>query len=122
MPEPTSPDRQTAALLYELVHGVTYTVLEDFFGISKESGCIFFNKIIRLIAAYFYNEYVKLPDSDEQWEVEVGVFIENYSFPAVDAWDGFHIHVNSQLKANFSFKKKYTVNNLALTSYNKRFL
>ena len=34
----------------------------------------------------------------------------------------FHIHVNSQLKANFSFKKMYRVNNLALTSYNKRFL
>ena len=48
--------------------------------------------------------------------------IENYSFPAVGVWDGFHILVNSQLKANFSFKKKYTVNNLALTSYNKRFL
>ena len=42
--------------------------------------------------------------------------------PAVSALDGFHIHVNSQLKANFSFKKKFTVNNLALTSYNKRFL
>ena len=48
--------------------------------------------------------------------------IENYSFPAVGVWDGFHILVNSQLKANFSFKKKYTVNNLALTSNNKRFL
>ena len=65
MPEPTSPDRQMAALLYGLVHGVTYTVLEDVFGISKESGCIFFNKVIHLIVAYFYNEYVKLPDSDE---------------------------------------------------------
>ena len=48
--------------------------------------------------------------------------IENYSFPAVGVWDGFHILVNSQLKANFSFKKKYTVNNLALTSYSKKFL
>ena len=65
VPEPTSPDRQMAALLYGLVYGVTYTVLEDVFGISKESGCIFFNKVIHLIVAYFYNEYVKLPDSDE---------------------------------------------------------
>ena len=49
VPEPTSPDRQLAALLYRLAHGVTYTVLEDVFGISKESGCVFFNKVIRLI-------------------------------------------------------------------------
>ena len=120
--EPTSPDRQLAASIYRLAHGVTYIVLEDVFGILKESRCIFFNKVICLIVAYFYDEYVKLPETDEQWEVEVGGFIKNYGFPAVGAWYGFHIHVNSQLKASFSFKKKYTVNNLALTSYNKRFL
>ena len=67
-------------------------------------------------------EYVKLPETDDEWEAEVRGFIENYGFPALGAWDGFHVHVESQLKANFSFKKKYTVNNLALTSYNKRFL
>ena len=105
VPEPTSPDRQLAASLYRLVHGVTYTVLENVFGISKELGYIFFNKVTRLIVAYFYDECVKLPETDEQWEVEVRGFIENYDFLAVRAWDGFHIHVNSQLKANFSFKK-----------------
>ena len=82
--EPTS-DRQLAASLYRLAHGVTYTVLEDVFGISKESRCIFFNKVIRLIVAYFYDEYVKLPETDEQWEVEVCGFIENDGFPAVGA-------------------------------------
>ena len=105
VPEPTSPDRQLATSLYRLAHGVTYTVLDDVFGISKESGCIFFNKVIRLTVAYFYDEYVKLPETDKHWEVEVRRFIENYGFPAVGAWDGFHIHVNSQLKTSFSFKK-----------------
>ena len=102
---PTSPDRQLAASLYRLAHGVTYTVLEDVFGILKESGCVFFSKVIRVIVAYFYDKYAKLPETDEQWEVEVRVFIENYGFPAVGAWDGCHIHVNSWLKANFSFRK-----------------
>ena len=64
---------------------VTYTVLEDVFGISKESECVFFNKVIRLIVAYFYDKYVKLPETDEQWEVEVHGFIEIYGFPAVGA-------------------------------------
>ena len=105
VPEPTSPDRQLAASLYRLAHGVTYTVLEDVFGILKESGCVFFSKVIRVIVAYFYDKYAKLPETDEQWEVEVRVFIENYGFPAVGAWDGCHIHVNSWLKANFSCRK-----------------
>ena len=51
VPEATSPDTQLAASLYWLAHEVTYTVLADVFGISKESGCVFFNKVIRLIAA-----------------------------------------------------------------------
>ena len=105
VPEPTSPDRQLAASLYWLAQGVKHTVLADVFGISRESGCVFFNKVIRLIVAYFYDEYVKLSETDKQWEVEVRGFIENYGFPAVGAWDGFHIHVISQLKTNFSFKK-----------------
>ena len=37
-------------------------------------------------------------------------------------WDGFHVHIKSKLKCNCNFKKKHAINNLALTSYNKRFL
>ena len=92
---PTSPDRQLAATLYRLAHGVTYNVLEDVFGISKEAGCSFFNKTVRLIVSHFYDEYVKLPETDEEWESELRGFIENYGFPTVGAWDGFHVHVNS---------------------------
>ena len=51
VPEPALPDRQLAALLYRLAQGVTDTVLEDIFRISKESGCVYFNKVIRLIVA-----------------------------------------------------------------------
>ena len=83
--ELTSPDRQFAASLYRLAHRVTYTVLEDVFGILKKLGCVFFNKVIRLIVALFYDKYVKLPETDVQWEVEGCGFIENYRFPAVGA-------------------------------------
>ena len=85
--EPTSPDRQLAATLYRLAHGVTYTVLEDIFGISKEAGCKFFNKTVRLIITHFYDEYVKLPETDEEREAEMRGFIENYGFPTVPGID-----------------------------------
>ena len=90
--------------------------------LKSQSGCIFFNKMVRLIVANFCGEYVKLLETNEVWEAEVRRFIDNYGFPCVGACDGFHVHVNSQLKCNYSFKKMYTVDNLALTSYNKRFL
>ena len=70
---------------------------------------VFFNKVCRLLVAHFYDEYVKLPETDEDWEAELRGFIGNYGFPCVGAWDGFHVHVNSNLKSNYSFKKKYTV-------------
>ena len=37
-------------------------------------------------------------------------------------WDAFHIRSNSKLKSNYSLKKKYTINNLSLPIYKKRFL
>ena len=86
--------------------------------LKSQSGCILFNKIVRLIVASFYDEYVRLPETNEAWEAEVRGFMENYGFPCVGAWDGFHVNVDSQLKCNY----KYTLTNLSLTSYNKRFL
>ena len=51
---------------------------------------------------------------------ELKNLIENYEFPCVGAWDGFHVYVCSKLKSYFSFKKRYTVSNLALVGYNKQ--
>ena len=39
----------------------------------------------------------------------------------MDAWDGFHVYVSSKLKSYFSFKKRYSMSNLGLVSYNKKF-
>ena len=36
-------------------------VLESVFGVSKEAGCVFFNKVVRLIVSNFYDKHVKLP-------------------------------------------------------------
>ena len=48
--------------------------------------------------------------------------MENYEFPCVGAWDGFHVNVCSRLKNYYSFKTRYTVTNMGLIGYNKRFL
>ena len=54
-----------------------------------------------------YDEYVKIPQTDQEWEAKLKGFIENYEFPCVGAWDGFHLYVGFKLKSYFSFKKRY---------------
>ena len=49
-------------------------------------------------------------------------FSENYAFPCVGAWDGFHIYFNRNLKNYCSFKKRYSITNLGLVGFNKHFL
>ena len=53
-----------------------------------------------------YDRYVRLPATDEEWQNEIRAFLENYEFPCLGAWEGFHGYINSQLKNYFSFKKK----------------
>ena len=52
-----------------------------------------------------YDRYVHLSTTDKEWQNEILGFLENYEFPFVGAWDGFHVYINSQLKDYFSFKK-----------------
>ena len=66
-----------------------------------------FNKVCRVLVAASYDQYVTLPKRNEEWESEVKGFIENYEFPCVGAWDGFHAYVSSKLKSFYSFKKRY---------------
>ena len=60
------------------------------------AGVIF--KVCRVLVVTLYNRYVKLSRPDEEWEVELKGFLENYEFPCVGAWDGFHVYVSSKLK------------------------
>ena len=83
--------------------------------------CQVFNHVCRILVARLCNENVYMPTSDEEWQAELRGFIENYEFPCVGAWDGFHIYTTTKLKQYYSFKKRYSVSNMGLVSYNKRF-
>ena len=113
-PNPTSPDRQLALTIYRLATGCTYSTLSDLFGVSVSAASKFFNKICRLMVISLYDRYACLPTNDEEWQNEIRGFLENYEFPCVGAWDGFHVYINSQVKNYFSFKKRYSMTNLGL--------
>ena len=121
-PNPTSVEKQVASTPYRYAHGVSFHTIGDLFGISKELACTIFNKTSRAIVFHLYDEFVKLPTTEDEWQEELKGFIENYGFPCVAAWDGFHIYVSTRLKQFYSFKKRYTVTNMGVVSYSRRFL
>ena len=69
-----------------------------------------------------YDNFVALPKNEKEWKAELTLFLEDWEFPCVGAWDGFHVYVNCHLKNFFSFKKRYSVTNMGLMAANKRFL
>ena len=111
-----------AMTLYRLAHGASCSTVGDLFGVSIALVAKTFNKVVRVLVTKLYDDNVRMPSSDDEWLEELRGFIENYEFPCVGAWDGFHVYVSSKLKTFYSFKKRYTMSSLGLVGYNKRFL
>ena len=120
--DPIEPRCQLGLTLYRLGHGSSYTTIEDLFGVSITLAANTFTKVIRVLIQEMYDDYVRMPQTDEEWVEELKGFIENYEFPCIGAWDGFHVYVGSKLKSYFSFKKRYSMSSLGLVGHNKRFL
>ena len=120
--EPTSPQCQLALILYRLAHGCSYTIVGDLFRVAPSTTCTIFNHVIRCIVQALYDDYVVLPRNEEEWKNELNAFLENWEFPCVGAWDGFHVYISCNLKTFFSFKKRYYVTNMGFIGANKRFL
>ena len=119
---PVSVNRQLGLTLYRLGHGASFTTLSRLFVVSISLDSVTFNKVCRVLVATLYNRYIKLPLTDEQWDAELKGFLENYKFPCVRTWDGFHVYVSSKLRSYFSFKNRCGTSNLGLKSYNRKFL
>ena len=115
---PIGVNRQLGLTLYRLGHGASFTTLSQLFGVSISLASVTFNKVCRVFVATLYNIFVKLPRTIKEWEAELKAFLENYEFPYVGAWDGFHVYAKSKLKSYFSFKKRYSMSDLGLVSYN----
>ena len=120
--KPTSPERQLGLTLYRLAHGSSYTTVGDLFGVAPSTACTIFNHVTQIIGQKLYDQFVILPRTEEEWKAELTSFLEDWEFPCVGAWDGFHVFISSNLKNFFSFQKRYSVTNMGLTGCNKRFL
>ena len=123
-PEPGSDTREPLQTQHytDLGMGHPPTTLPQLFGGPILLASVTFIKVCRVLVTRLYNRYVKLPRTDNEWEAELKGFLENYESPCEGAWDSFHVYVGSKLKSYFSFKKRYSMSNLRLVSYNKKFL
>ena len=105
-----------------MAYGCSFKVLKYIFGLSQSLANQTFNKVIRVLISSLYDESIKFPSSEEEWVQECKSFIENYEFPCVDTWDGFHVNITTRLKNHYSFKNKYIVTSMSLVGHNKRYL
>ena len=72
-----------------------------------------------VIVQAFYDEYVALPTTEDGWKAELNALLEDWRFPFVGPWDGFHVYISSNLKNFLNFKKRYCVTNMGLRSTQK---
>ena len=121
-PEPIPPDTQLAICLYRLAYGCTYSTVGDLFGVAESTASVIFNQVCKILVSTLYDRYVYLPRNRAEWKHELESFLENWEFPCVGAWDGFHVYVSTKLKNYFSFKKRYSVSSMGFIASNKRFL
>jgi len=80
------------------------------------------NQVCKILVSTLYDRFVYLPNNRAEWKHELEIFLEDWEFPCIGAWDGFHVFVSTKLKNYFSFKKRYPVSNMGLIAFNKRFL
>ena len=64
-----------------------------------------------------FDEFVKMPSTEQGWINEIKGFIENYEFPCIGAWDSFHVYVCSKLKSHYNLKHRYSVSNLGFIGW-----
>ncbi|CAH3030183.1 unnamed protein product [Porites evermanni] len=105
------PDTQLPICLYRLAHGYTYSTVGDLFGVAESTASVIFNQVCKILVSTLYDRFQGFES-----------FLENWEFPCVGAWDGFHVYVSTKLKNYFSFKKRYSVSSLGFIASNKRFL
>ena len=94
-PEPIPPDTQLAICLYRLAYGCTYSTVGDLFGVAESTASVIFNQVCKILVSTLYDRYVYLPRNRAEWKHELESFLENWEFPCVGAWDGFHVYVST---------------------------
>ena len=121
-PNPIPPGPQLTFTLYCLAHDCSFSTPEEVFGWPISTKDQTFIHVCRILVQRLQDRYVKLANTVEEWRAEVRGFLENLEFPCVGASDGFHVYISSKLKKYFSYEKRYSISNMGLVGFNKRFL
>ena len=86
----------------------------DIFRISKSLTSNILNHVTRELVTRLFNEFVKLPTTEDEWVKEIIGFIENDEFPRTGTLDEFHVFTETKLKNFYIFKNSYSNSNTEL--------
>ena len=114
VPNAIENHRRLTLTIYRMTHSCSLKVLKDLFGVSQSLATVIFNKVIRVMVITLYKEFAHLSASEDEWRNECKNFLENYEFPCIGAWDGFHVQAATSLKNYCSIKNKYTITSMGL--------
>ena len=96
IPNPIEPERQLGLTIYRLAHWYLFPVVNNLFGISKSLAKKTFNHLEWWVDATAYSAYLKMPENENEWINKIKDFIENYEFPSIGTWYGFHGYISSK--------------------------
>ena len=121
-PNPLETHTQLPTALQRLGYRCYFRVICDLFGVAIGSEVATVNKALREMFPQLFNGYLYMPTSEEEQLAECKGFVENYELLCVGVWNGFHVHVSTDLKNYCSFRNRYSITNMGLIGCNKRFL
>ena len=74
---PIELHRQLGITLYRCAHGCTFSTVADLFGVSMSLAEQLFASVSRELIRNLFPEFVKMPNTEEEWRQEAIGFIEN---------------------------------------------
>ena len=81
----------------------TYSTVGDLFDVAESTASVIFNQEWKVLVSTLYERCANLPRNRAEWKHELESLLENWEFPCVGAWEGFHVYVSTKLKNYFSF-------------------
>ena len=119
---PIPPRQELGLTIYRLAKWDSCNTLAALFHLSAPCVNGFFKRICRTLVSKLHDQYIHLPETKAEWGVQSRGISIKLQILCVGAWDRLQVHVNSNLKNYFTFKKWYLLANLGLLCFRDRFI
>ncbi|KAK6172139.1 hypothetical protein SNE40_015867 [Patella caerulea] len=121
-----SAGEKLAITLRFLASGDSYKSLEFLYRMPRNTICQFIPEVCQAIYDALHEDYVKVPNTEEEWRQIQDDFMSKWQFPnCIGALDGKHVAIkapNNSGSVYFNYKKYFSIILLALVDANCSFI